>query len=316
MNSKEYSAKTVDEAITKACIDLGMSSDQINIEVVNEGSSGFLGFGSKPAVIRVTRKTGEEKAAAAETEKKPEPAEKPHSETPKSDGEAANPMNPAEKTDRAAASAQAQKAADFAESSGKAENKKAASEKKQENGGKASESAQHRETAKQAKRHNDEPVERSEEEIQSLKDAASGFLSGVFKAMELPVEIKMDYEPEDNVLAINFEGEDMGILIGKRGQTLDSLQYLTSLVVNRASIQFVRVKLDTEDYRRRRKETLENLANNIARKVKKTGRPVSLEPMNPYERRIIHSCLQSNRYVETYSEGTEPYRHVVIAPIR
>ena len=134
--------------------------------------------------------------------------------------------------------------------------------------------------------------------------------------MDLPVEIKISYEADDDVLAIDFEGEDMGILIGKRGQTLDSLQYLTSLVVNRVTAQFVRVKLDTEDYRRRRKETLENLANNIARKVRKTGHPVSLEPMNPYERRIIHSYLQNNRYVETYSEGTEPYRHVVISPIR
>ena len=130
--------------------------------------------------------------------------------------------------------------------------------------------------------------------------------------MELQVQIKMEYKNEEGNLNIDFEGEDMGILIGKRGQTLDSLQYLTSLVVNKGRQGYIRVKLDTEDYRKRRKETLENLARSIAYKVRKTRRPVSLEPMNPYERRIIHSALQGNRYVETCSEGNEPYRHVVV----
>lgn len=124
--------------------------------------------------------------------------------------------------------------------------------------------------------------------------------------MELPVEIQMEYNAENGSLEVDFAGEDMGILIGKRGQTLDSLQYLTSLVVNKEQKDYVRVKLDTENYRKRRKETLENLARNIAYKVKKTRRPVSLEPMNPYERRIIHSALQGNKFVETYSEGSEP----------
>ena len=132
----------------------------------------------------------------------------------------------------------------------------------------------------------------------------------------LPVEIQMEYNAENGSLEVDFAGEDMGILIGKRGQTLDSLQYLTSLVVNKEQKDYVRVKLDTENYRKRRKETLENLARNIAYKVKKTRRPVSLEPMNPYERRIIHSALQGNKFVETYSEGSEPYRHVVVAPKR
>ena len=121
-----------------------------------------------------------------------------------------------------------------------------------------------------------------------------------------------DDTAEDGSLEVEFIGQDMGILIGKRGQTLDSLQYLTSLVVNKGRQGYVRVKLDTEDYRNRRKETLENLAKSIAYKVRKTRKPVSLEPMNPYERRIIHSALQGNRYVETYSEGSEPYRHVVV----
>ena len=130
--------------------------------------------------------------------------------------------------------------------------------------------------------------------------------------MELPVEITMNYDKTADCLEIDFAGEDMGILIGKRGQTLDSLQYLTNLAINKHSDEYYKVKIDTEDYRKRRKETLENLAKNIAYKVKRTKRPVSLEPMNPFERRIIHSALQNDRYVTTHSEGDEPYRHVVV----
>ena len=149
------------------------------------------------------------------------------------------------------------------------------------------------------------------------KNRAKVFLRDVFASMNLgEVEITSEYNTADGSLEVDFEGQDMGILIGKRGQTLDSLQYLTSLVVNKEQKDYVRVKLDTENYRKRRKETLENLARNIAYKVKKTRRPVSLEPMNPYERRIIHSALQGNKFVETYSEGSEPYRHVVVAPKR
>ena len=134
--------------------------------------------------------------------------------------------------------------------------------------------------------------------------------------MELPVEIQMEYNAENGSLEVDFAGEDMGILIGKRGQTLDSLQYLTSLVVNKEQKDYVRVKLDTENYRKRRKETLENLAKNIASKVKRTRKTVSLEPMNPYERRIIHSALQSDPAVSTHSEGEEPYRRVVVTLVR
>ncbi len=136
-----------------------------------------------------------------------------------------------------------------------------------------------------------------------MKAEAEKFLSGVSKPWNMEVEIKMEYKVAEGNLDIEFIGHDMGILIGKRGQTLDSLQYLTSLVVNKGTQGYVRVKLDTEDYRNRRKETLENLARSIAYKVRKTRKTVSLEPMNPYERRIIHSALQGNRYVETYSEG-------------
>ena len=264
----EVSAKTVDEAITKACIELGASSDKLEIQVISEGSSGFLGFGSKPAVIRAGKKPEEEviekKEVQYQKEEKEEPAVQPQEEKKEKREEKKEAPKPVKKTPV------------------------------QEN----------------------EPVVRTEEEIAAMKKSAQEFLSGVFQAMELPVQITIVYNKETGSLDIDFAGEDMGILIGKRGQTLDSLQYLTSLVVNKEQKEYVRVKLDTENYRKRRKETLENLARNIAYKVKKTRKPVSLEPMNPYERRIIHSALQSNKFVETYSEGNEPYRHVVVTPKR
>ncbi len=146
----------------------------------------------------------------------------------------------------------------------------------------------------------------------TLADKASDFLESIFSLMEIKSEIAVDYNEDDKTMNINILGEDMGVLIGKRGQTLDSLQYLVSLVVNKESEDYVKVKLDTENYRERRKETLENLAKNIAYKVKKTRRSVSLEPMNPYERRIIHSALQNDKFVETHSEGDEPYRKIVV----
>ena len=143
-------------------------------------------------------------------------------------------------------------------------------------------------------------------------DDIKDFLNKVFEAMDLKVEIVMTAEENSNVINVDLKGDDMGVLIGKRGQTLDSLQYLTNLAVNKNAESFVKVKIDTEDYRKRRRETLENLAKNIAYKVKRTKRPVSLEPMNPYERRVIHSTLQNDKFVTTHSEGDEPYRHVVV----
>ena len=142
--------------------------------------------------------------------------------------------------------------------------------------------------------------------------SAEDFLKDVFKAMDMVVDIKVTENTEEKSLDIELSGEEMGVLIGKRGQTLDSLQYLVSLVVNKYSDEYIRVKIDTENYRERRKETLENLARNIAYKVKRTRKTVSLEPMNPYERRVIHSALQNDRYVTTHSEGEEPYRRVVV----
>lgn len=203
MDMITVTAKTVDEAVTKALIELETTSDKLEYEVVDKGSAGFLGIGAKPAIIRAKKK-------------------------------------------------------------------------------------------------------------ETVADKAIEFLSQIFDAMNLEVSITAAYNEEEQELSLNLEGDDMGILIGKRGQTLDSLQYLTSLVVNKGKSDYIRVKLDTEDYRRRRKETLENLARGIAYKVKKTRKPVVLEPMNPYERRIIHSALQGNKFVETVSEGEEPYRHVVV----
>lgn len=288
----EIQAKTKQEAITKACIDLGVSSDRLEYQVISEGSSGFLGIGAKPAVIRARKKEepAEVEMSAAEEVLK-ESVREAISEDEK-------------KKDTASAAEQSEKTAD-APASVK-EEKSAESEDTSEAQADDSDNTAEDESA----------PERSEEDIITMKASASKFLDSVFKAMELPVDITMEYDKEADALNIDFAGKDMGILIGKRGQTLDSLQYLTSLVVNRDQKHFVRIKLDTEDYRRRRKETLENLASNIARKVKKTRRPVSLEPMNPYERRIIHSSLQSNRFVETHSEGNEPYRYVVVTPAR
>ncbi len=203
MSFIEVSGKTLEDAITEATVKLGTTSDQIEYEVIEEASSGFLGFNSKPATIRARVKF-------------------------------------------------------------------------------------------------------------SPKDQVKEFLDKVFHAMDMEVEI-IFHDTEENLIDVELKGKDMGVLIGKRGQTLDSLQYLTNLALNRNADHYMKVKLDTEDYRNRRKETLENLARNIAYKVKRTKRDISLEPMNPFERRVIHYALQNDKYVETYSEGEDPYRYVVVA---
>lgn len=204
MDYIKISAKTVDDAITQALIKLETTSDMIEYEVIEKGSAGFLGFNSKPAIIKARKKF-------------------------------------------------------------------------------------------------------------TIEDYVKEFLNNVFKAMNLSVEIITNLDETNNSLDIELKGDEMGVLIGKRGQTLDSLQYLISLVANKNSDNYLRIKLDTENYRKRRRETLENLAHNIAYKVKRTKRQVSLEPMNPYERRVIHSALQNDKFVVTHSEGEEPYRRVVIA---
>ena len=248
MNKITVSAKTVEDALTEASIELGLASTDIDYEVIEKGSAGFLGIGAKQAVItawkKVEEKPKKEKKVEEKVEKKPVEVK----ETP-------------------------EVTVDEVEV-----------------------------TEKEEKLAEVEP---------QTKEACEKFLTDVLKSMDMEVKLTSEID-EDGALSINMEGENMGILIGKRGQTLDSLQYLTNRVANKMQDGYVRVKLDTENYRQRRKDTLENLAKNIAHKVKRTKKSFSLEPMNPYERRIIHSALQSDKYVSTHSEGEEPYRHVVI----
>ena len=261
MDYQEFSAKTVQEAITEACTHFVVASDKLDYEVVEEGSTGFLGIGSKSAIIKARVK---DEAEILEAE----------------------------------ASAQnEEKALDKEEK--KAEKEEAKAEKKEE-----------KEEFKEAKKESKK--EKVAVNAKEVEEKSIAFLKDVLHAMDIPAVVEAEYNAEEEVLDINLIGEDMGILIGKRGQTLDSLQYLVSLVVNKSTTGYIRVKVDTENYRSRRKATLENLAHNIAAKVKRTRRPVSLEPMNPYERRIIHSALQNDKYVTTHSEGEEPYRKVVV----
>ena len=304
----QFSAKTKNEAITKACIELGVSSDQLDIQVVSEGSSGFFGIGSKPAIIKARKveESSEEKeiekiidsvkidALKEETAKEVQkPAVKSVSKAPETKKETSAEKAKEERQPKPVREKQ------FRE---KASREKPVREQK--------EKPAKEKTVRAAKAIE---IITDPEEIKDIEERALVFLKDVFASMDLgEVTITSKYNTTDGCLEVDFEGEDMGILIGKRGQTLDSLQYLTSLVVNKGKSDYIRVKLDTEDYRRRRKETLENLARGIAYKVKKTRKPVVLEPMNPYERRIIHSALQGNKFVETVIEGEEPYRHVVV----
>ena len=236
----EVSAKNLSDAITEACQKLSVTSDRLYYEVIEEGSNGFLGIGSKPAVIKAAIKEEVEKVQAT----------------------------------------------------------KVAEEVK--------------EAAKEVKAAVKEEVKASAVSDGSLEEKAKVFLKDVFDAMNMQVTIDVKYDAADNSMDIDLSGDEMGLLIGKRGQTLDSLQYLVSLVVNKGCDDYIRVKVDTENYRERRKETLENLAKNIAYKVKRNKRSFALEPMNPYERRIIHSALQDDKYVTTHSEGDEPFRRVVV----
>lgn len=305
----QFSAKTKNEAITKACIELGVSSDQLDIQVVSEGSSGFFGFGSKPAIIKVRKL--QENAEDAEIEKIVDSVKiesfkeekKAPRQAPKHNS---RPSYKQEKKEEPVKEVKEVKE-EVKEKHQKPAKEKAFREKP------VREPKEKIQKEKPVKPARDVEVISDPEEIKEIEERALVFLKEVFTSMELgEVQITSRYNTKDGCLEVDFEGQDMGILIGKRGQTLDSLQYLTSLVVNKGKSTYIRVKLDTEDYRRRRKETLENLARGIAYKVKKTRKPVILEPMNPYERRIIHSALQGNKFVETISEGEEPYRHVVV----
>lgn len=268
--SIRVSAKTVDDAITEALIQLGVTSDRLEYEVIEKGSAGFLGIGMKQAVIEARRKP----------EPKEEKVEEPVVEEPvKAEPKKVEAVQP----------------------------QKAAAEKKADEPQKAAfEKVVEKEVKEEVKKET-KLVEVQPQTIEAVED----FLKNTMKAMDMEVELKAEID-QDGALCVDMSGEHMGILIGKRGQTLDSLQYLANRVANKHQEGYVRVKLDTENYRARREETLRHLAKNIAHKVKRNRRPVALEPMNPYERRIIHSALQSDPYVMTHSEGEEPFRKVVI----
>ena len=295
MEEITVSAKTLDDAITEAIIQLGVTSDRLEYDVIEKGSAGFLGFGMKQAVIKARRKP--------EVKVEPEIKEEPKKEEEK------------ESIDAAAVKA-VDKPAKEPKKDFKKENKKETKKEPKKEFKKDQKKENRKETKKEIEK---EKPEIKEVELAKVEDATikacEEFLYSVMKTMDMEVEIVSKID-EEGALSIEMNGKNMGILIGKRGQTLDALQYLTNRVANKMQDGYVRVKLDTEDYRRRRKETLENLAKNIAHKVKKTRRPVSLEPMNPYERRIIHSALQGDKSVTTHSEGEEPYRRVVVTLVR
>ncbi len=352
MDMITVSAKTLDEAITKALLDLQTTSEHLHYEIIQKESSGFLGlFGAKPCVIRARvmgeeeeralKKQAEEKARAEKAEKErkereqraaAKAAEKAAAKS--AEKPAGKPAKPAEKpaakpAEKAAAKPAEKQGAKSAEKpAGKPAKpvekpaEKSASDKpeKKEFEKKRQDKKDYNRRDRQEKRPQEPKPEREEKPKQPVKadpevvqKAAKEFLEQVFAAMGMQVSVETSLNLEEGELQVMMAGDDMGILIGKRGQTLDSLQYLVSLVVNKETEGYLRVKLDTENYRERRKETLETLARNISYKVKRTKRPVSLEPMNPYERRIIHSALQNDRYVVTRSEGEDPYRHVVIS---
>lgn len=286
MKEITVSARTLSDAITEALIELEITSDMLEYDVIEKGSEGFFGIGRKQAVIKARKKVVE---PPKEEIKKEEP-EAPVKEKPKKE---------------------------FKKEPKKESRKEHKEHKEQKQFKKDAARELHREvkeTVAPVKEEEKEPVKLAEIS-EETKTACVDFLKGVFETMNLEVEIVTEID-EEGALAIELKGKHMGILIGKRGQTLDALQYLANRVANKNQEGFVRVKLDTENYRKRRKETLENLAKNIASKVKRTRKPVSLEPMNPYERRIIHSALQADRYVSTHSEGEEPYRRVVVTPNR
>lgn len=301
----EISDKTLDDCITQACRKLRVTSDNLDYEVVDQGSLGFMGFNSRNAVIRARIKENESGSTAAS-------------------GDVLDNVHhmddSAEENDGSADS-------DFTRTSGRSGSREkyghgrgSRSYDRSSHGysGRSYEPASDFSSAdnvQESHKRPEEPhIDYSDDQIAEFEKKADNFLKPMFQAMEMEVSVSYEFDKEENILNIDFEGEDMGILIGKRGQTLDSIQYLVSLVVNKGIEGYVHVKADTEDYRARRRRTLENLAKNIAFKVKRTHKAQALEPMNPYERRIIHSALQGDRYVTTYSEGEDPYRRVVITP--
>lgn len=273
MSYQNFTGKTISDALTNASVALGITSDHIDYEVIEKGSTGLFGIGSKDAVIRVKTGDDDEDQTAVNTPVVEETVEETVEVTEEPTAEDAS----TEKAEDAAS--------DVNEESSEASSK----------------------SQKSAKKANRKPADPD-----TCVGIVTDFLRDMFEAMQMDVEIDCSYDEEDDSIDVELSGPEMGVIIGKRGQTLDSVQYLANLALNRKIDTYTRVRIDTEDYRARRKATLENLARNVAYRVKRTHKAASLEPMNPYERRIIHSALQNDRYVTTHSEGEEPYRHVVI----
>ena len=309
MDSARVSARNYDEALTKALIELGTTSDNVDVEIIERGTNGFLGIiGVKPWTLKVTvKKSGDIEVA----KKKNTNATKnvSASEATKAAPKVREQKSPIEKKDEPVKEPVAQKKEVKVEpvetSKAKEEGKETFTEAVDE----------------YTKFYGEDNYESSNkkiltnDELEAVRGVVDGFLNDLFKAMDLPAHANYNFSFKTNELSIVIEGEeDLGVLIGKRGQTLDSLQYILSLVVNKSSESYIRIKLDTENYRKKRKEKLELLARNIASKVKKTGRFTELEPMNAYERRIIHAVLQGDNMVSTKSVGEEPFRHITIYP--
>ena len=331
----EITEKTVDDAITTACQRLSVTSNRLDYIVVQREKSGFLGIGAKPAIIKARVKDAADATQAIlddvidKAEKKiqkelngksPEKKEiKDSAPAAKEETKASKKAEKEVKSEKKDAEKTEKKELKEKDKEGKKNNKKnkkkssAPKKAEAEAPAAAASAAPVEEKAAPAPKKKAVIPQLTDEKIVEIKKAAHDFLVGVFKTMDMNVEISEEYQKETGILTVNMEGDDMGVLIGKRGQTLDSLQYLVSLVVNKDVDGYIHVKADTENYRERRKKTLENLAKNIAFKVKRTRQPVALEPMNPYERRIIHSALQDEKFITTYSEGEEPYRKVVVA---
>ncbi|MBQ7050264.1 MAG: Jag N-terminal domain-containing protein [Firmicutes bacterium] len=339
MNSVVVTAKTLDEAITNALLQLGASSDQVNIEVLEEGSKGFMGLFGKSFKVRATLKDGEEpvveasepisnvkvtdaaeEVAAKEEVVKEESAPMQPIEAVTVTGEKVVIDDTIEKRLREANSAREAKGGNREERRDRREGRRddrrdRRRDDRRDRRENREERLENREEEAQAKPAFETPVYEIPADAEEVQAKVKAFLTELLGAMGIQVAIETRFSPE-GIMEVSIDGEGMGVIIGKRGATLDSLQYLATLVVNKGRADHVRLKLDTEGYRARRQETLEKLAINLAKKVKRTGHRVVLEPMNPYERRIIHSVLQADRAVETHSDGEEPYRKVIISPKR
>ena len=294
MDSARVSARNYDEALTKALIELGTTSDNVDVEIIERGTNGFLGvFGVKPWTLKVTIKK------SADTDKK-NSSEKKHEKQKEQ-------KSPIEKKEVEKKETAPEKVETVVEEVIVEE--KEASVKSEESVDEYAQFYGEEEPSSTSRRV------LTNDELEQIRDRADAFLKDFFTAMNLPAHAVYNFSFKTNELSIVIESEeDLGVLIGKRGQTLDSLQYILSLVVNKNSESYIRIKLDTENYRKKRKDKLEILAKNIAAKVKKTGKFTELEPMNAYERRIIHAALQGDNMVSTKSVGEEPFRHITVYP--